>query len=260
MKGRDILIYLSLLFKGDWDKIYQCIKNKTSINDKISSLENEFNSLKENIVTIIDDNYPSIFKNCGVPTMPFVLYYKGDLSLLNEGLKRLTIVGSRNSSKYGENSVKKIVHGLDNEVIIVSGLAKGIDSVALSSALSSNKKVIAIIGNGINFCYPEENLSLYNEIIAKGGLIISEYPPNTPPESSNFRWRNRLLAMVSSGILIGEGKLNSGTKITASFGIQFNRNVGCIPYEINKESLCNQLIKDGASLIETSEDAYDLIS
>ena len=66
--------------------------------------------------------------------------------------------------------------------------------------------------------------------------------------------------MVSSGILIGEGKLNSGTKITASFGIQFNRNVGCIPYEINKESLCNQLIKDGASLIETSEDAYDLIS
>lgn len=192
--------------------------------------------------------------------MPFVLYYKGDLSLLNEGLKRLTVVGSRNSSKYGETSVKKIVQGLDNEVIVVSGLAKGIDSVALLSALHSNKKVIAIIGNGINFCYPEENLSLYNEIIAKGGLIISEYPPNTPPESSNFRWRNRLLAMVSSGILIGEGKLNSGTKITASFGIQFNRNVGCIPYEINKESLCNQLIKDGASLIETSEDAYDLIS
>lgn len=259
MEGRKIIIYLSLLHNGDWDKMYLTIKNKEPITDKLPELEEKFNALKESTVTILDKEYPSIFKLSYTAAMPFVLYYKGDFSLLDSTLRRLTVVGSRNSSKYGEESVKKIINELPNDVIIVSGLAKGIDAIALWAAIRSGKKTIAIIGNGINYCYPEENAVLYNEILNHGGLIMSEYPPNTPPDADNFRWRNRILAMVANGILIGEGKPRSGTKLTAGFGIQFNKNIGCIPYPITENSLCNSLIKDGASLIENSEDALELL-
>lgn len=260
MTGRELLIYISLIHRGEWDAMYKTIKEKRNLNIKEETIKEEISKINANIVTLIDEDYPSVLKTCNTYATPLVLYYKGDLSLTSNVYKRLTVVGSRRCSKYGIESVEQIVKELPNEVIIVSGLAKGIDTVALESALKSNKKVIAVIGNGIDFCYPEENKKLYDDIINKGGLIISEYPPQTPPEANNFRWRNRILAMLGDGLLIGEGKFNSGTKITAGFAINFNKNVGCIPHQIYERSICNELIKDGASLVENAKDAYELLN
>lgn len=260
MQARDILINLSIECKGQWEEMFRYIKSKRPLEKPKENISDILKEQGVNVITVVDKDYPTIFKECGVPTFPFVLYYRGDFSLAKDGLKRLTVVGSRNSSKYGEDAVHRIIAKIPNDIIVVSGLAKGIDSVALKSALDSDKKVIAIIGNGIDYCYPEENKELFDEILAKGGLILSEYPPKVEPLADNFRWRNRLLAMISSGVLIGEGKMNSGTRITAGFAVNYNKNVGCIPYNLEENNLCNSLIKDGAMLVESEKDVLDLLS
>ncbi|MGP1414227.1 MAG: DNA-processing protein DprA [Bacillales bacterium] len=253
MEANEIVLYFSLKYQGDWEKIFTAIKNKEAIDD--DSFNKLVSSNKDNYITIIDDNYPNCFKNINKP--PFVLYYKGDINLLNKEAKYLGIVGSRKNTNYGRDAVFKIIDGLNDDYVIISGLARGIDYYAHSGALHNKIKTIAVLGSGINNLYPNINKPISEKIINEGGLIISEYPYNTEIKPENFGIRNRIIAALSDFLLVAEAYHRSGTSITVNFALSSGKDVGCIPYEINKNSMCNKLIKDGAFLIENSEDIIE---
>ena len=163
IKGNELIAYVSFMHEGDWDDIYDFIKNKKPVDkDEVSDISNKINS---DFVTLIEEKYPLNFKK-KLSKPPFCIFYKGDFSLLKyNNYKRLSIVGSRKATKYGIEAVRKIIRELPSNYIIISGLASGIDSIAHKTALEYGLKTIAVLGSGINNVYPETNLSLYNDII-----------------------------------------------------------------------------------------------
>lgn len=258
IKGNELIAHVSYIHDGDWDDIYDFIKNKKTVDkDEVSEISNKLNS---EFVTLIEDKYPLNFKK-KLSKPPFCIFYKGDFSLLKDNnYKRLSIVGSRKATKYGIEAVKKIIQELPSDYIIVSGLASGIDSIAHKTALECGLKTIAILGSGINNVYPTTNLSLYNDIISNGGLIISEYPNVSKPRKENFIFRNRLIACIGDFLLVGEAYERSGTSATISYALQCGNNVGCIPYPIDTNSMCNTYIKEGAYLIDSGKEIVNIMN
>lgn len=253
--AREILLYFSYLHNSNWDEMSLAIKNGGPIeSDLLNKAKKEAGN---NYVTILDDNYPKFLKNTIKP--PIVLFFKGNFELLNSGKKFLSIVGSRNCTEYGTRICKEIVADLDDDYVIVSGLAKGIDAIAHQAALDNNIKTIGILGGGFNKFYPKENQNLAEEIIRKGGLVLSEYPFNYDPKQENFSCRNRLIAAICDYLLVCEAYSRSGTSITVNHAICMGRDVGCIPYPYDKNSACNLWIKEGAWLVESSKDIIDVI-
>lgn len=199
------------------------------------------------IINILDDNYPDKLKNIYAP--PITIFAKGDISLLNS--KSIAIVGSREPSKYGIYVAEKFSTELSKEdITIISGLARGIDTFAHIGALSSFGKTIAVLGSGIDVVYPKENAKYYKEISEKG-LIISEYIVGTAPESKNFPQRNRIISGLSDGVLVVEARKNSGTMITTDFALEQGKELYVIPGNItsNLSVGTNNLIKEGAKLV-----------
>lgn len=255
LDGRDILIYLSLMFEGDWDKIYEAISSKEEIPDKDIVIK-AIQKIKCKTVTLLDNDYPNSLKQCQKP--PFVIYYYGDLSLAFDVEKTISVVGTRGCSSYGIAITKKIVSSLSTYAYIVSGLAAGIDSVSHCSAIESGGRTIAVLGTGIDYCYPHENIDLYEEI-KKNHLLISEYPGNFHGTPDTFPYRNRIIAALGKGLLITEASMRSGTSITATQALNLGKEICCVPSHADKGSLCNRLIFDGACLVETAEDVLDML-
>ena len=243
---RKVLLYFAYKYKGNWKKIYKALENK----EKIS--EGDLDKVKEktDFVTIIDKDYPKSLKKIHQP--PFILFYKGDKSLLN-AKNILAVIGSRDATPRGEDNTKKIINDLQSDFVIVSGMARGIDAVAHQKALDQDRKTIAVLGTGINHCYPNENLHLYEDII-ENGLIISEYPGSFEGERETFKARNRLISGLSKGVVIIEAKRNSGTMNTAKHALDQNKDIFCVPSSDLGNSGNNVLIKEGASLIENASD------
>lgn len=209
---------------------------------------------KIKIITVEDIEYPQELKN--IENKPFVLYSKGNYKLLNEKNK-IAIVGSRECSEYGKKTTLKFSYLLSRKnYIIVSGMAKGIDSYAHKGALIAKGKTIAVLGSGINYIYPKENEKLYNKIIEKNGLIISEYPLNEKPVPKYFPYRNRIISGISDKILITEARKKSGSIITANYALEQGKNIYAIPGNITsyKSEGTNMLIKEGAFLVTSLED------
>lgn len=255
MKADDVLLYLSIIHEGDWDAIYEDVRKKRPLN--VSEVQEVRNNCKTTFITIVDPEYPDSLKKCIKP--PFVLFYQGDISLLNEEKNTLAYIGSREASKYGLNMTEKIVKVLAQKgLILVTGLAKGIDYQAAKTALDYGGKVIGILGNGIEYCYPSSSQDVY-ERTKCFGLLISEYPGFASPSKEHFPMRNRLVAALASGVLIGEAHPRSGTLITAHYAMELGKDIGCVPFNADQESMCNALIKDGAFLIENAEDALLMI-
>lgn len=253
MEARNILIYLSLIYEGDWDKIYDHISKKYEINEEEAN-EVLSRPLNSKVMTILDDNFPDSLKNCY--KCPFVLFYHGDISLIDCKFTSIAVVGSRKCSNYGKENTIKFVHTLAKELTIISGMAYGIDSIAHQACLDVKGKTIAVLGSGINYIYPPDNEDLYLEI-KKKGLILSEYPDKTTPHPGKFPIRNRIVASLTHTVFIPEGKINSGTQITATMVLSQGGNVCCIPTLIGKESLCNHLIQNGAALVECPEEVFE---
>lgn len=254
MEIRDILICFSIKYNGDFDRIYKAITKKEEISFE------EFEEMKKmnlKVITCLDANYPQSLKNCYKP--PLVLFYKGDISLLNEKYK-LAVVGSREPSIYGKEATVKILDELliKQEIIIVSGLARGIDSLAHKEALKNNCKTIAVLGCGLNNYFPYSNIELRNDI-EEYGLVISEYPPFVEARSENFPLRNRIIAALSDAVLICDAKKRSGTQITANYALEFGKDILCIPHSILEENLCNILIKEGAIPVFDGDDISDIL-
>ena len=199
--------------------------------------------MKYNYFTIEDDIYPQCLKEISNP--PLKLYYKGNLDLLKDE-RLIAVVGTRNPSSYGklccEYMVKKMTSA---NITIVSGFAKGIDSIAHKTSLLAGGKTIAVIASGLDIVYPASNLSLYREIEEKG-LILSEYEAGVKPFKFNFPQRNRIIAGLSKGTIVVESKDRGGSLITADLALEFNRDVYAVPGDVFSEYSkgCNNLIRD----------------
>lgn len=255
MEIRDILIYFALKYKGDFDAIYNAIRRKEKIEEK--ELKKALEELNCQTMTLLDKDYPVYFKALNKP--PFVLFYIGDRKLFHHE-KKLSVVGTRKPSSYGKKITKELLDDvLDKvDVVIVSGLALGIDSLAHLCALENKRKTIAILANGIDDYYIKSNYSIY-ERIKKEGLIISEYPKNTKVNKENFAVRNRLIAAFSPVIFVPEAFNNSGTSLTLNYALDLGKNILCVPRNIDIDSLCNAYIQQGAKLIIKAEDIIEEI-
>ncbi|MBR2067886.1 MAG: DNA-processing protein DprA [Solobacterium sp.] len=233
MDKRKWLALLNEKYEGEYRKVYKAIIEKEEVEDK---------EIKEKYITLFDEAYPKEF--CALKYPPFILYYAGDLSLLKK--RKITIVGTREPSLYGKRMVKTIVEESDEELAIVSGLAKGIDAYAHMFSLD-RKKTIGIIGNGLDRIYPKENKKLY-ERMKKEHLILSEYPSHVSAKKGHFPWRNRLLAALAEKVIVVEAKRKSGTMHTVEYALDLGKDIYCVPHhygELVGEG-CNKLIEEGA--------------
>ena len=217
-------------------------------------LDSELNAVKNagvEVIDIYDDSYPELLKEISHP--PLVLYVKGNVDVLSK--RCFAIVGSRNATDYGISMAQRFGAELANlGIVVVSGLARGIDSAAHRAALKSGITV-AVTGSGLNRVYPRENTELASAI-SKQGAVISEYPMSEPPLRENFPRRNRIISGLSKGILVVEAALRSGALITARHGCEQNRDIFAIPGNVDSEGSkgTHALIKEGAKLVESIED------
>ena len=205
-----------------------------------------------------DKNFPPKLLNIEDP--PNKLYYIGTLPDPNK--KSVGIVGSRNASSYGLTLTKTISRILsENDVQVISGLALGIDTEAHIGAIDSNKSTYALMGCGVNICYPTYNANVYKKIIKTGGGIISEYEIDSPPLPYNFPYRNRLIAGLSDVVIVVEGKNNSGSMITAEYALKQGKDVFACPGRVGDAMSegPNELIKQGAYILTSADDVLSYL-
>ncbi len=210
---------------------------------------------KIDVLTILDPEYPPLLKECYSP--PPVLYVKGNKNILRE--KCFAIVGSRRASFYGLNSSRKFAFELASlGLVIISGLARGIDSYAHKGALEAKGLTAGVLGSGILNIYPKENNKLAEEISDKG-CVVSEFPLRTPPFKENFPRRNRIICGLCLGVLVVEAAQRSGALITAHIAIDEGRDVFALPGRIDSplSKGGNSLIKQGAKLVEEISDILE---
>ncbi len=208
---------------------------------------------KVGILTYASEKYPQALKN--IKTPPVLLYYRGKLPDFDNTFMVAT-VGTRSLSDYGRKAAFRIAYDLASAgATVVSGMAMGIDSVALAGALSAGKSVVAVIGSGIDVCYPKGHVTLAREIV-KEGCVLTEYPPGTPPSRYNFPKRNRIISGLSSATLVIEGKEKSGALITARYAKEQDRAVYALPGNVGSPNseVTNLLIKNGAKLCTCADD------
>ena len=199
------------------------------------------------IITFFDDLYPVKLREIYRP--PVLLFAMGDLGLLEREIT--VIVGSRTPTAYSRQVIENLMPELlRRKQVIASGLAQGVDAIAHQTTLNYGGKTIAVVGNGLNYFYPQGNMDL-QRAIAKKGLLLSEYLPDTPPKPFRFPERNRILAGICKNVIVTEAKEHSGSLITANLALQENRNVYAIPDQINSPLSVgtNQLISAGATPI-----------
>ena len=206
---------------------------------------------KVKILTILDGAYPQRLKEIYLP--PTVLFYRGNLSLLNQ--RAVGIVGSREHSKYAKECIRDIIPTIvSDNIVVISGLARGVDTLAHEETLKANGNTIAVIGSGLDVIYPPENAQLYS-VIASRGLILSEYPLMSRPLKLHFPYRNRIIAGLSHGVCVIEAKEKSGSLITANLALSENREVFAVPGSIFSPHSkgTNSLIEAGACLVSSGE-------
>lgn len=209
----------------------------------------------QHVLTLADPAYPSQLLE--IPDPPCLLYVRGNPALLSS--RCLGIVGSRNATPQGQRDASRFAGALaDTGLCIVSGLALGIDAAAHRGALDANGTTIAVIGTGIDRVYPARNHDLARRI-AEQGAIVSEFPLGMPPLAANFPRRNRIIAGLSSGVLVVEAALESGSLITARLAGEQGRDVFAVPGSIHSPLArgCHRLIRDGAKLVEQAADILE---
>ncbi len=215
--------------------------------------------MKINNILPDDNSYTQILSN--IAQKPKRLYYRGDLPV--ERTPTIAIVGTRKPSRYGSEVTHSFAYELARRgILIVSGLALGVDGLAHRAALEAGGKTIAVLANGLATIYPRPHEQLAQSIIEKGGAIISEYEPNTPPMQFRFLERNRLVSGLADGILITEAAARSGTLSTATHALEQGREVFVIPGNITSplSAGCNRLIRQGATPVLTPDDIIEIIA
>ena len=247
----EILVYFSIKYNGSFDRVYEAITSQEEIDQ--DDFRHVLSNISCNYTTILSSDYPECFKSIVCP--PLVLFYYGDLSLIDKN--RIGVIGMRDCSDYGRKACQFLVGDLVEEgYVIVSGLARGIDGEAARVAIEGGGKTIAILGSGIDYCYPKRHQTLYDEI-KENHLIISEYPGYCAPTREHFPARNRIIAALSSKLLVVEADVRSGTMITVGFALEQGKEVYSVPNTIFGHQGCNELISMGAKLVRSAKDIID---
>jgi DNA processing protein len=207
------------------------------------------------IISLSDPEYPSRLKEIYDP--PVVLFVKGSVEVLSQ--PGIAMVGTRHPTPYGSGMAERLGTDLAARgLVIISGMARGIDTASHRGAIAAKGKTVAVLGTGIDVMYPKENTRLAEQIVALGGALISEFPVGTFPAPQNFPIRNRIISGMSAGVLVLEAAEYSGTRITSRLALEQNRDVCAVPGNVtNKNSWGpNTLIKQGAKLA-TWEDVWE---
>jgi len=218
---------------------------------RLPQIASQVASLRESAVAIVDPEYPALLREIVDP--PFALFYRGDIALLQKPM--VAVVGSRRASAYGQNAAAHIARQLSSAgVVVVSGLARGIDAAAHEAA----DETIAVLGTGIDVIYPRTHAKLTRDIAARG-LLLSEFPPGTPPLAANFPVRNRVISGLTLGTVIVEATGRSGSLITARMAAEQGREVFCVPGSIFAAASegPHRLIQYGAKLVHDINDILD---
>jgi DNA processing protein len=207
------------------------------------------------VVNCTEPEYPQSLLQIYDP--PAVLYVRGDAGILNA--PSLSIVGTRRPTVYGTQMAERMGRDLAKRgLVIVSGLARGVDALAHNGTTSVGGRGIGVLGTGIDVCYPKENKKLFEKVL-ENGAIISELPTGSHPAPENFPVRNRIIAGMPLGVVIVEGKQYSGSLITARLAMEFGREVFGVPGNVTQQMSFapNQLIKQGAKLVTSAEDVIE---
>jgi DNA processing protein len=208
------------------------------------------------LLTLASPEYPERLKEIYDP--PPVLWVRGDVGLLSR--PSIAIVGTRHPSPYGMQVAEMLARDLSaRRLVIVSGMARGIDTCAHKGALTARSPNVAVWGTGIDVVYPKENRKLAEEILATGGTIVSEMPMGTFPAPQNFPRRNRIISGLSVGVLVVEASENSGTRVTARCAAEQDRDLYAVPGNVTSKNSWtpNTLIKQGAKLVASWEDIWE---
>jgi DNA processing protein len=210
------------------------------------------------LISIFSDKYPDRLRH--IDTAPPILYVRGGLK--EDDRVAIAVVGPRVPSQYGRHLAGEFAYRLSEMGFsIVSGMARGIDTIAHREALRAGGRTIAVLGSGIDVVYPAENRALMRKI-AEQGAVISEFPPGTKPERGNFPRRNRIISGLSLGVLVVEATSRSGTLITARYAVEQGRDVFAVPGKVNSPYAkgTNELIKQGAKLVTNVRDILEELS
>ncbi len=208
-----------------------------------------------NIISMASPFYPSLLFE--LPDPPLLLFCRGDVTLLEQ--QQVAIVGSRGATVSGKQQAFRLASELSAAgLVITSGLALGIDTQAHLGALAHSGATIAVLGTGVDICYPRRNYSVWQQV-AERGLLVSEFLPGTVAKAQNFPRRNRIIAGLSMATLVVEAEQKSGSLITAELAMDYNREVMAVPGAVNNPYTrgCHALLKQGAALIENSEDVLN---
>ena len=222
--------------------------------EKYTDLEKELLIAEKSgvkIVTQADENYPSALRE--LRDAPLCLYVRGELPV-NIGERSIGIVGTRNISHYGTRMTRHLAESAAYaNFTVISGLAYGVDACAHRSVLASGGKTISVLGGGLARLQPQDHVPLAREIVEKGGAVISEFPLETSPTRHTFPMRNRIISGLSTGVLVVEAGLNSGSLITANFALEQNKTLFAVPGHADDPGAagCNSLIRQGAVLVES---------
>lgn len=206
------------------------------------------------IITRCDPDYPDALHN--IPNGPLCIYVRGTLpTALDE--RGLAVIGTRRMSRYGRDMTKHLSEAaIIANLVIVSGLALGVDTVAHEAAVTLNGCTVGVMGCGLGRIYPQENTALARQIVETGGAVISEFPMMMPPNSRTFPMRNRVVAALCRGILVVEAGIGSGALITVHHGLEYGKTIFAVPGQVDNPQArgCHRLIKQGACLVETFDD------
>lgn len=209
------------------------------------------------IIPYSHETYPPLLRQ--IPDPPAYIYVNG---LLTPSIKNIALVGSRNATRYGILATKRLAADLAGlGITVVSGMARGVDTAAHIGALSVGGRTVAVLGSGLTRVYPPENLKLFHRI-AETGAVVSEFPLTAAPEPHHFPIRNRIISGMSLGVVIVEATKRSGSLITARLALEQNREVFAVPGNIHshKSAGANSLIKQGAKLVEGTQDILEELS
>ena len=261
----------SLLFEyyESFEAIYNAEPEELSLIERISQnqaeklgnknlarateIMEECHALQIDIITFFDEKYPENLRNIDDP--PVLLYVKGKFPDM-EKIPVIGIVGSRKPSNYGVRMTERFAEDLGKRgFIIVSGMARGIDTIAHKGAIKAETLTIAVLGCGVDVLYPPEN-GVVRDLIEQNGAVISEFAPGTAPLPAYFPVRNRIISGLSNAVLVVEGKASSGSTITGNLAQNQNREVFCLPGNVANplSAAPNKLIRDGARLVTCPED------
>ena len=220
------------------------------IDDKV--LREEFKEFDS--ISIMDPEYPEELLWMHNP--PVLLFYSGNIDLLKH--PKIAVVGSRSCTRTGIQSVEKIINELNNELIVVSGLAKGIDAAAHYAAIRNGGKTIGVIGTGLDVFYPRSNKQL-QKYMSGSYLVLTEYGPGQGPQKHHFPERNRIIAGLSRAVIVAEARMRSGSLITCERAMEEGRDVFAIPGSIldGRSDGCHHLIQEGAKLVTSGRDVLD---